>query len=61
MREITNEKQLIDAITLWQKWNIILSDADDHTICPECHDQILSCDCLRRLSYDIVSYEHGGD
>ena len=38
----------------WKKIDALAESADDHTICRECGDQVVFCDCTWRLAYNVL-------
>lgn len=57
LKEIENNKFSefnMSRINKWSELTNILNNADDNTICPICHDQIIGCDCVTDLAQDIL-------
>lgn len=52
MKELT--ANLNKNVVQLNKLKRMLVDADDHTRCPECLDQLYFCDCTARLSEKVL-------
>lgn len=43
-----------DVLEQWKKIDELAENADDHTICPECGDQVVFCGCVLRLAHEVL-------
>lgn len=47
--------ELAEKIHEWQWLCEKQENADDHTICPKCREQLYFCDCLERMAREILT------
>jgi hypothetical protein len=50
----SQESRIIEKIEKWQKLDAMKEEADDHTRCPECRDQLYFCDCTGRIADELL-------